>query len=127
MTEIKEYLKKYESLLSLAKSISGPEAERRAGEFLVAMAQITEYRHVFSEDKIRLTSLQTAVYAEQMSLGVAKTVTENKLNAEASKDYTAAREELERTENDLSYLKAYYDIFNNAHVFYRNMAKGESF
>ncbi len=32
-----------------------------------------------------------------------------------------------RTENDLSYLKAYYDIFMAAHVFYRNMAKGEQF
>lgn len=127
MTEIKEYLAKYEALLALSKSISGPEAERRAGEFLVATARITEYRHVFSEDKIRLLSAQTAVYAEQMSLGTAKTVTENKLNAEASQAYTQAREDLERTENDISYLKAYYDIFMAAHVFYRNVAKGESF
>lgn len=124
MKEIKEYIDKYTKLLALAKSISYTEAEKRASEFLGVMATITEWKHVMAEDKIRLTSVQTAVYAEQLSLGTAKTMTENKVTAEASLDYTKAREELERIENDISYLKAYYDIFKDAHIFYRTMAKG---
>lgn len=126
MNDMKEYIERYRLLLPVGTSISYTEAERRAGEFLSAQATITDWRHSFSEDKIRLLSIQTAVYAEQMSKGTAKTVTENKLTAEASLEYTKAREELERVENDISYLKSYFDIFSAAHVFYRQMAKGES-
>jgi hypothetical protein len=126
VTEMKEYLEKMAKLLPVAKSISMVEAERRAGEFLSALATITEWRHVFSEDKIRLLSVQTAVYAQELGKGTAKTMTENKVTAEASAEYTKAREDLERIENDISYLKAYFDIFKDAHVFYRQMAKGEN-
>ena len=127
MKEVKEFVDRYSKLLALNKSISTSEAEKHAGEFLLAMAKLTDVRHLFAEDKIQLTSLQTAVYAEEMSKGTAKTVTENKMMAEATAEYTKAREDLERVDNDIAYLRAYYDIFNNAHLFYRNMAKGESF
>lgn len=124
MTELKQLIGKYEELLPVGTSISYTEAERRAGEFLSAMATVTNVKHLLNSDKIRLLSIQTAVYAEQMSKGTAKTVTENKLTAEASEEYTKAREDLENIDNDISYLRAYYDIFNNAHIFYRTMAKG---
>jgi hypothetical protein len=126
MSEMRDYIDQYAKLLPVGSSISFVEAERRAGEFLVAQATITDWRHLLSMERIKLTSLQTAVYAEKMSQGTAKTVTENKMTAEASPEYMKAREELEQVENDLSYLKAYYDIFQNAHIFYRNMAKGEN-
>lgn len=125
MKEVKEYLERFEKLLPVGTSLSTIESERRAGEFLGAMAYITNLRHILSKDKIRLLSVQTAVYAEQLSKGTAKTMTENKVTAEASIEYMESREELENAENDLSYLKAYYEIFNNAHVFYRNLAKGD--
>jgi len=124
MNDIKEFISKYESLLAVGTSISYTEAERRAGEFLVGMARITDMKHLLSGDKIRMLSVQTAVYASLMAKGTAKTVTENKLNAEASPEYEKAREDLEHLENDISYLRAYYDILNNAHIFYRTMAKG---
>lgn len=123
---MKDYLEKYAKLLPVGTSISYTEAERRAGEFLAAMASITNMKHDFSDEKIKLLSIQTAVYAQEMSKGTAKTVTENKMMAEASIEYTKAREELEKIENDISYLKAYFDIFNNAHIFYRNMAKSDN-
>jgi hypothetical protein len=126
MKEIKEFLEKTSQLLPVGKSISFTEAERRAGEFLAALATITEWRHLLNEEKIKLLTTQTATFAEEMSKGTAKTVTENKMVAEASPAYTSAREELERMENDIAYLKAYFDIYNNAHVFYRQMAKGEN-
>lgn len=126
MKEIKEYIAKYSALLPVAKSISLPEAERRAGEFLSAQAQLTEWRHQLSEDKIKYLSVQTAVYAQQLSKGVAKTMTENKVTAEASAEYIEAREALEGIENDIAYLKAYYEIFHDGHVFYRQMSRGES-
>lgn len=124
--EITEYIDKLAAKLPLNKSISFPEAEKRASEFLEAQAKITNIRHMLSEEKIKLLSTQTAVYAEELSKGTGKTVTENKTTAEASKAYISAREDFERIENDLAYLRAYYDIFQNAHVFYRQMAKGEN-
>lgn len=125
MNEIQTFVEKYSKLLPTGGSLSIPESERRAGEFLHALATITNWRHLLAEDKIRLTSVQTATYASEMAKGTAKTVTENKLAAEASEEYIKAREDLERIENDLAYLKAYYEIFNNGHLFYRQMAKGE--
>lgn len=126
MHEMKEFIEKYTELLPVGTSLSYTEYERRAGLFLEAIAGITNLKHLFTADKIRLLSTQTAIYAQQMSKGTAKTVTENKLAAEASEEYTRAREDLEQIDNDINYLKAYYDIFQNAHVFYRNLAKGEN-
>jgi len=126
MSQMHEYIEQFTKLLPVGSSISYTEAERRAGEFLMAQATITNWRHLLSAEKIKLTSVQIAVFAEEMSKGTAKTVTENKLAAESSPVYIKAREDLEQVENDLSYLKAYYDVFQNAHIFYRNMAKGET-
>jgi len=127
MKDFKVFLEKYIIQLPLSKSISTSEAEKRAGAFLEGMAHITDMRHNFSEEKIKYLSVQTSVYAEELSKGTAKTMTENKVTAEASKPYEEAREDLERIDNDLSYLRAYYDIFMAAHVFYRNISKGEQF
>lgn len=124
--QFKEFIQKYSDLLPLGNSVSFAEAERRAAEFLRALATVTNLRHMFSGEKIKLLSIQTSTYAVELNKGTAKTVTENKLTAEASKEYIKAREDLEAVENDISYLKAYYEIFTNAHIFYRNMAKGES-
>lgn len=121
--EIKEYVEKYQALLPLNKSISVPEAERRAGLFLEAMASLVNWKHILTEDKIRCLSVERAVYCEELFKGDAKTMTENKTKAEASGVYTAAREDMEKIDNDISYLKANMEIFQNGHVFYRQMAK----
>lgn len=125
--EVKQYIEKYAAMLPTQKSISTVESERRAGEFLSVQAYIADLRHILSEEKIKLLSVQTATYAEQLSKCSGKTITENKVTVEASEEYIRAREELESIENDLSYLRAYSDIFQNAHVFYRQMCKSEGF
>lgn len=127
MKEVKERLNKYQGILPVGSCFSMTESERRAGDFLEAMGYVTNIRHDFGKEKIRLLSIQTATYAQELSKGTAKTVTENKTTAEASESYKKAREDLENIENDLSFLKAFADIFENAHVFYRQKAKGESF
>jgi hypothetical protein len=127
MKDFQKFIEPYAAQLPITKAISTFEAEKRAGVFLEAMAQITTMRHEFSEQKIKFLSVQTAVYSEELAKGTAKTMTENKVTAEASKAYETAREDLERIDNDLSYLRAYYDIFNNAHIFFRQLSKGEQF
>lgn len=125
MKDIKDYVEKYAALLPLNRSISYTEAEHRAGEFLSALATLANWKHLLMDDKIRLLSTQTVVYAEELSKATAKTITENKINVEASAVYIAAREGLERIENDIAYIKAYQELFLNGHLYYRAMAKGQ--
>jgi len=126
MQSLKNYIDDVQKLLPTTKTLTFAESERRAGEFLHAMAYLTDAKHTLNQDKIKLMSVQTAVYAELLANGNLKTVTENKVQAEAAPSYMTAREDYENVENDIGYLKTYYDIFNNAHIFYRNMAKGEN-
>lgn len=126
MREIKDYIESLQKMLPVGTSISFTEAERRAGIFLEGMAKLTDWRHILSGEKIKLLSTQSAVYAEQMSKATDKTVTEKKTTVEASREYTKARENLEEIDNDLAYLKAYYEIFQNGHLFYRKMAAGDN-
>lgn len=120
---IKEYIQKYNELLPVGTSISYTEAERRAGEFLSARATINDMSFELGKEKLKLTTIQTVVYANLMSKGTAKTVTENKLTAEANEEYIKAREDLEDVENTLKYLRTQDDIFKDAHIYYRSMAK----
>jgi microsomal dipeptidase-like Zn-dependent dipeptidase len=120
---MKDTIAKYTALLPVNGSLTTQEAERRAGEFLVIMAIITEWKHMFTTEKIKYTSVQTVVFAEEVFKGDAKTITENKLKAEASKVHVTARENLERIENDISYLKTVYEVMNNGHLYYRQMSK----
>lgn len=106
--------------------VSSVEAERRAGEFLTALSYLANWRHLFTTSKIKALSLQTVAYSEQMGKADSKQVTEKKAIAEAHPEYIKAREEFEGIENDITCLKSYQEIFMNAHVFYRQLAKGES-
>lgn len=121
--EIKDYLEVMNGLLPINGSLSIPEFERRAGEFLTALAKLADWRHILSEEKIKLTSVSLAVYADQLSKSTEKTVTASKTIIEASAEYTSAREDLEYIENDLSYLKTHHEIYLNAHLFYRQLMK----
>jgi transposase len=123
--EMKEFIEKYRRLLPIGNSISTSEAEKRAAMFLEAMATVADWKHEFTKTRIQQLSTQTATYASELSKGTAKTVTENKTTAEASDEYTSAREALEGTENDISYLKTYYEVFQNAHILYRQLSKGD--
>jgi hypothetical protein len=120
---IQERIGKYAKLLPANSNLDPQANEKKASQFLTAMAEVSEWRHAYAQELIKLLSVQTATFAEELSKGTAKTVTENKLTAESSDVYTTAREQLEEVENNLSYLKSYYEIFQNAHVFYRNLCK----
>ena len=122
---MKELIAEYVDMLPTGKSLSQTEVEKRASSFLVATAHITNWRHLFSDKKIEATSIEKAVYAAKLAQSEGKGVTEKKIEVEADEEYRVAREEIEKLDNDLAFLRSYYDIFMNAHVFYRQLAKGE--
>ena len=120
---MKDKIEYYSKLMPVEGCFSTTEAERRASEFLSALAFLADARHVLTKEKIKALSVQNATYSQELSKGTAKTITENKTTVEASGVYIAAREDLENIDNDISYIKAYQEIFNNCHLFYRMLAK----
>lgn len=126
MEHVIKYISTFEALLPVGNAISLREAEFRAGEFLSAMASLATFKHSMTEEKIKYLSIQTATYSEELFKGTAKTMTENKVLAEASESYQKTREDFEKLENDINLIKTYYDIFKDAHLFYRQMARGDN-
>lgn len=125
ITGIRQYIDECVDLLKVDLAVSEREAEMRAGRFLNVLAHITNAIYIVSDSKIKDTSLRDAVYAEKLNQDTAKNVTEKKANAEAHPEYAHAREAFEVSENTLAYLRAYQKIFTDAHVFFRQLAKGD--
>lgn len=125
ITGIRQYIDDCVGLLKVDNAISEREAEMRAGRFLNVLAHITNALYIVSDSKIKDVSLKDAVYAEKLNTDQSKNVTEKKANAEAHPDYAKAREAYEVSENTIAYLKAYQKIFTDAHVFFRQLAKGD--
>lgn len=123
MENIDEFLEKYISMLPTEGSTSEQEVQRRASEFLVAMAHLTDYKHKLGDEKIKTISIRDAEYAKALNLAEGGDANKRKANAEAAPDYVKAREEHETVENKLYTINTYVDIFKNAHHFYRKMMK----
>lgn len=100
------------------------DAEIKASEFLAINAQIISMKLELQSYQVRLISLQDAVYKDAVMNAGGKNVTESKLIAEATKDYQLTRENVENINAQLDYLKHFIDLFNNAHIFYRQLSKG---
>lgn len=126
VNEMRDVIGRYTKLLSLERSISTQVAEQRASEFLVIMAFIAEWKLEISEDKIEKDSVASAVFADELAKCKGDKITENKKLVEASSAYAEAREASEVNKVQLSYLSTYYEIFQNSHLFYRQMARGDN-
>lgn len=108
-----------------SKNVSQSEAESRAGEFLLAVAHISNMRHLYSNDKIKAESMERIIYGKLITSLKGTKITENKILVESNPEYQLVREELERIQSDMEHLKHFQDIFMNAHVFYRQVSKGD--
>ena len=100
MQEIKDKIKEWNEMLPSGRVVTQVEAERRASEFLVAIAHTNEWMHIFRESKIKLESLQVITFSEEMAKSDSKLVTEKKATAESSAPYIKAREDFENMENE---------------------------
>lgn len=124
ISKLKGYLGECAKLLNADNIVSEREAEIRAGRFLEAQQQISSGLHLLSKEAFKQNSLQLAKYAHLIGEDTAKNVTEKKANAEAHPEYALIREEHNNLESDISYLKAMLKIYGDAHVFYRQLARG---
>ena len=99
------------------------EAVNRATTFLEAMAIITDYKMELENEKAKLTTWQEGEFSKAIKGSEGKNVTEKKIDAVSSKEYTKVREKVEEIDAAISWCKSYIRIFENAHLIYRQQAR----
>lgn len=127
----KEFLEELESDIKKAyeESITVEEAERLAAKFLLAQMQITRVlRDADLDARMRKTgvkAVRAALYLDEVKKHDKKpsdsmleaTVNSNKLTQDE-------QESFDRAEVDRDALQNYFNIFKEAHIYMRGIAKG---
>lgn len=120
-----DFINQWQALLPMDGSVSQLESERRASIFLSAMAHITTWRLLYAEELIRATSISTATYGSLVTNSESRNITEAKILVQGSPEYQKVNEEAQHLEVRVRALGEFYNVFINAHIFYRHLAKGE--
>lgn len=122
--DVKQYVDEHVDLIVFGKD-SMRESMERASKFLVVISILSEFRLSLERRKAQDITLREALYHKAINAAEGKNVTEKKIEAEANPEYTTGRESVENLDAQISWAKTNIDIFNNAHILYRNLAKGE--
>lgn len=122
--KIKEVVDSHIDLIAFDGSALNESLER-ATKFLIVVAVLSDFKLNCERRKAKLTTLREAFFSHAMQNSQAKQVTEKKAEAESNKEYTNQREAVENLEAEISWARVTIDIFNNAHVTYRQLSKGE--
>lgn len=105
------------------------DAEKLASEFLYAQMQVSNELKILDLDarmrKSGVKAIRAACYLETIR-SIEKKPTEAKLTALLDSDNICSLEQsaLDKAEVERDALERYYNIFVNAHVHFRNVAKG---
>ena len=120
--ELKELIDEHIDLILLdAKALK--EAQDRATRFLVVVSVLSNYRLDLEKKKTKLITLREAHFSQALGRSEAKNVTEKKMEAESDPKYTGQREAVEEIDSEISWVKCHIEIFNNAHITYRQLSK----
>jgi hypothetical protein len=127
----REQLKELEDILTQAYEgeTTMQEAERLAARFLVAQMQISGALRTADLDsrmkKTGVKALRAALYLNIVGQADKKP-TEAAIAAQIDTDAMVEKEQnsLDAAEAESYDLRRYYDIFENAHVYFRGIAKG---
>lgn len=128
---MKELCKQLEAKIvsSYEQGVSLEDAERLASEFLYAQMQISgELKKLDLDSRMRKTgvkAVRAAIYLDIVQKSDKKP-TEAQISAMLDSDQLVSGEQeaLDTAEVERDDLKRYYDIFQNAHIHYRGIAKG---
>ena len=101
------------------------EIEKRTGAFLQCKARVVEWKRLFTEQRNHSKSLERTAFKIAIQMQGKGGVTENKLKAEADPEYQKYRELYEHYDSVVSYLRAYRDIFQDAHIMFRQLSRSD--
>jgi hypothetical protein len=99
------------------------ESRARAAKFLIMQAILTDHLKLLEDVKVKASTIEKATYAQAMMGQGGKNVTENKILAEANPAYSQSRESVELIDAELNWTKKHFDIFNNAHIMFRQYSQ----
>lgn len=105
------------------------QAEKLAAEFLFAMMQVsTELKKADLDSRLRkagVKAIRGAIYLE-IVLKADKKPVEAQLSAMIDTDKLVIDEQAayDTAEVEKAELERYYDVFNNSHIFYRGVSRG---
>lgn len=123
--EITKIVDQYVELLPTEDNKIMVNSEAKASRFLLAVAKLASIRDRLMNYKIKKDSLKSIAYAEAINNAPGTNAPTKQANAEAAPAYLNAAEEIAVIDNQLAYSKTMIDLFNNAHLLYRNLMKGE--
>lgn len=95
----------------------------RATEFLLVQTNLNDARYLFECDKARLQTITEGLFKQAKDKSEGKNITEKKVDATVDPKYTEVREILEDLEAKIKWIKTEIDIFNNAHLTYRQLSR----
>lgn len=114
---------------SYTNGITMQEAERLAGEFLTAQIRVSEELKSSDLDsrmkKSGLKSIKAAIYLDIVQKADKKpTETQIASMVDSNELVTGEQTGFDEAEVNRDALERYYQIFREAHIFYRSVAKG---
>ncbi len=118
--KISEYVEMME--IKDRQIIPPSEAEYRASLFLTACAFVVDLKAQYSELHHVATAKTNVAYKMAIGRAGGRNITESKVNADADPEYAAAQKEADDLEEKADYFSTYYQLFTNAHIFYRQMS-----
>lgn len=98
------------------------DARNRAARFLVIQSHLNDHMKILADVKVKASTEEKATYAQAILSAGGKNVTEGKIIAEANPIYAKARETVELIDSEFNWTKKHYEIFENAHIMFRQIA-----
>ena len=107
--------------------VSDTDAQLRAGRFLEIQFRLINGIRDLSSDLLKAKTV-LHLTTNQVQQGVeGKNAQEREAKIKADPAYVAAREQYETIESEIESLQSYLSTVKDAHVFYRQLSKGEAY
>lgn len=120
--ELKTYINTKISLIEYdPTNLSDPIV--RSTDFLIVQSKLNDYRFYCETELARKRTLVEASFKDAKDASDGKNITEKRIDASTDRDYTKIREALEELEAEVKWVKTAIDIFNNAHLTYRQLSR----
>jgi len=123
--EITKIVDQYIELLPIEDNKLLAHSEVKASKFLMAIAKLAAVRNRLLNDKVQKDSLKSVAYAQAINNAPGSNAPTKSANADANPGYLSAAEEIAVIDNQLTYIRTMQEVFNNAHILYRGLMKGE--
>ena len=130
MSNFKQYCEKLENkiIASYEESITMPEAEKLAAEFLAAQLQVSrELAKAALDSRMRksgVKAVRAALYTEARSKGEKTTEAAISALLDVNELVIGEQNAYDSAEVYSDELERLYNVFSNCHIYYRGIAKG---